>query len=519
MTATGPGESLGAEDHPAVAALARDVTLGQGARQGAVWLASARMTLQVFQFMVSIVTARLLLPSEFGEAALALAIVAFAQLFTDLGLAAAIVQARRATADLLTTAFWLNIGAGLLLALLVATLAYPISRVYGQRGLFTLLLIASLNFAVTRGAVQTALLERTFNFKRLAIVETASQIVGIGFVPIGAVLGLGAASLVLGPLLATVLLTLGLWASVPWRPSGRPSRQALGQLWAFSRGLVGFNSLNYWARNLDTLLLGGAVSTNELGQYNRAFNLMLVPVQQMSLVLGRVLFPSLSRLRDDPQRLGRAWLRGMEAAAALSMPITMTFAAAAPAVVAVLYGPRWAATVPLLELLALSAVPQILAASAGAVYRALGLTDLMFKVGFFSTVLSVLAIIGGLPWGAPGVAAFLLAKSWLTLPIAMVPLIRALKLSRAELTPPTIGILLPAMALGVAEMAVRLTLGSTLGPILELIAQLSAGGALFGLALLKFNRPAFDLLISAAVGVRHRFMRSNRVNGARPTEG
>jgi O-antigen/teichoic acid export membrane protein len=116
-------------------------------------------------------------------------------------------------------------------------------------------------------------------------------------------------------------------------------------------------------------LLGGAVSSGQLGRTTVRFNLMLVPVQQMTQVVARVLFPSLTRLRDDRRR--RGWIRGLEIAAALSMPITITFAAADPALVAVLYGPRWAGTVPILELLGLSAVPQILAGASGGVFRAL----------------------------------------------------------------------------------------------------------------------------------------------------
>ena len=449
-------ESETEEEHPAVEALRRDITLGEGAKQGAMWLGSARLAVQALQFVVSIITARLLLPSEFGVAAVAMAIMAFAQLFTDLGLAAAIVHARRVTTRLLTTAFWLNVGAGIGLGTLVAALAYPLSLLYGNPEIFKLLLIASLNFLVTRGAVQTALLERTFRYQRLAAVETTSQMAGIVFVPIGAAVGLGASSLVLGPLLGTILLSAGLWASVPWRPSGRPGRTELMQLWRFSRGLVAFNSVNYWSRNLDTLLLGRVVTSADLGEYNRAFNLMMVPVQQMSWVLARVLFPSLSRLRDEPRRLASAWLRGLEAAATLSLPVTITFAAAAPALIAVLYGPRWTGTVPILELLALSAVPQILAASTGAVYRALGLTDLLFKVGMGSTAIGMIAIIGGLHWGTHGVAAGLLIAAWVALPIVVLPLFRRLEIGFADLRRPAVGVLVPAAALGAGELAIRI---------------------------------------------------------------
>jgi O-antigen/teichoic acid export membrane protein len=486
-------ESDAEEEHPAVAALLRDVSLGEGARQGAAWLGSARLVVQAVQFIVSIITARLLLPSQFGEAAVAMAIMAFAQLFTDLGLSAAIVHARRVTTRLLTTAFYLNIGAGVVLGVLLAALAYPFSLVYGNPEIVKLLLIASLNFLVTRGAVQTALLERTFNYKRLAAIETTSQMAGVVLVPIAAAVGLGASSLVLGPLLGTILLSAGLWASVPWRPSGRPGRAELGQLWRFSRGLVAFNSVNYWSRNLDTLLLGRVVSRGQLGQYNRAFTLMMVPVQQISWVLARVLFPSLSRLRDEPRRLASAWLRGLEAAATLTMPVTITFAAAAPALVNVLYGHRWAGTAPILELLALSAVPQILAASTGAVFRALGLTDLLFKVGMGATAVGMIAIIGGLHWGTHGVAAGLLVAAWVALPIVIVPLFRRLELGLGDLRRPAFGVLVPAAALGAGELAIRIGLAGKVSSVVELLLQLIAGGVLYLLALWRLRSPALDL--------------------------
>ena len=498
MTNEGFLDDESQEDHRAVQKLTRGVTLGQGARQGAAWLGSSRAVLQVTQFLFSIVTARLLLPSEFGEAALALAIVAFAQLFTDLGLAAAVVHARRATQELLTTAFWLNIGSGLTLALLVVALAYPFSRLYGNDALFPLLAVASLNFAVTRGAVQTALLERTFNFKRLAIIETVSTGTGILVVPIAAIAGLGAMSLVLGPLVGTILLSAGLWASVPWRPSGRPSRRALTQLWRYSSGLVGFNTLTYWSRNVDTLLLGGAVSSTQLGLYNRGFNLMMVPVQQMTYVVGRVLFPSLARLREEPRRMGQAWLRGLEAAGTLAMPITVTFAATAPALVAVLYGPRWSGTAPVLQLLALSAVPQIMTGSGGAVYRALGITGLLFRVGVASTTLSVLAIVIGLRWGVTGVAGALLVSAWVALPIALLPLVRALRLQPAELLAATVGILAPSAAAGLGELAVRLTVPNDSTSATVLIAQLAAGAAAYLLVLWQIDSPALGTLRRAA---------------------
>lgn len=443
-------------------------------------MAAAGLGTQAFQFLVSIVMARLLLPSQFGETALVYSIAAFAQIFTDLGLSAAVVHANRVTEDLLSSAFWLNAISGVALTLVVSALAVPISLIYGEPDLVGLLILVSLNFTFSLGAVQLALLERSFNFQRIAIVETSSSFIGMAAVPVAALLGLGVYSLVLGPLLTTCLLSASLWASVRWWPSRWASRATIHELWNFSRGLVGFNAVNYWSRNLDNLLLGGTVSSAELGYYNRAYNLMMIPVGQMGGVLMRVLYPALARMRDEPARMGRAWTRAVAVATgSITLPLTLTMAATAPALVEVLYGPRWTGMVTVLELLSLAAVPQILGAATGGPYRAAGRTGLLFKLGLVASACTVLAIIVGLPWGTTGVATALLINSWVCLPIVVAPLARILQLPLTQLLSPAIAGWAPAAATVTGELLVRFLVPADLAAWQVLLLQLCAGGALY----------------------------------------
>jgi O-antigen/teichoic acid export membrane protein len=490
--------------HPVIAALSRDVSVGRGAREGAAWITASRLSWQAFQFAMSLVTARLLLPSEFGHAALALAVCAFAQLFTDLGLSAAVVHARRVTEPLLSTTFWLNLLTGIVLCVGISAAAVPLAHAFHQPAIAPLLALASLNFVFSCGVVQTALLERTFHFRRLAFIEAGTSIVGIVVVPVAAVLGAGAASLVIGPLTSTVLLSIALWASVPWRPHRWADRASLARLWRFSRGIVGFNSLNYWSRNLDTLLLGRVATPGQLGEYNRAYMLTTMPVGQMSMIAGRVMFPALARLRDDTHRLARAWIKGMSTASSLTLPITVGLATTAPALVPVLYGSRWNGMVTVLELLALAAMPQIVAGSTGALFRATGHTDLMFKLGLISSGLSVIAIVGGLPWKATGVAAALLIKSWIGLFVVLVPLARVVGLRLREVLFPVLASAVPTAGLAAATLAVR-ALAPQGTAAWELLAVQIATGVIAYLAILwRTNRTAFEMVRRHALAFRAR---------------
>lgn len=474
-------------EHPVVARLQRDVSLRRGAAEGAGWIGGARIGSQVFQFLAMLVTARLLVPSEFGAAAVALAVAAFGQLFTDLGLGAAVIHARRVTERLLSTAFALNVASGAALTGLVAALALPLAQLFGEPQLAGLLMVASLNFTLSCGVVQTALLERTFNFRRLAGSEVVASVAGAASGPAFALAGLGATSLVLAFLVRTALLSVLLWVSVRWVPRERPARAEVADLWRFSRGIVGFNAVNYWARNLDTLALGKFAPAAAVGEYTRAFSLTTVPLQQMSMVLGRVLYPALARLRDDPHRMGRAWVRGVGLAATVTLPATVTIAVTAPALVPVLFGPGWDGMVPMLVLLALGTVPQVTAVATGALFRSAGATDLLFRTGMLQTALSVIAILAGLPWGAVGVAAALLVRSWLGLPLLLLPLRRIVGLPLGELLGPTTALGWPVAGLAAAELiAGALVHGRS--PWLVLAAQLAAGAAVYGAVVWRTDR-------------------------------
>lgn len=467
-------------EHPSLARLSQGMSLAEGARSGGVWMGAASLGTQAFQFALSIVMARLLVPSQFGEVALAFSITAFAQIFTDLGLTAAVVHARRVTEDLLSSAFWLSTLTGFALTAATCALAVPLAAIYGEPNLVGLLIVVSLNFTLSCGAVQLALLERSLNFRRIAIIETVSTLIATAAAPGFALLGLGVYSLVLGPLLGTCVLSAWLWTTVRWWPRRWASRSAIRDLWSFSRGLVGFNALNYWSRNLDNLLLGVAVSTGELGEYSRAYNLMMIPVAQMGGVIMRVLFPALSRMRDDPVRMARAWSRAVGAASgAFALPLALTMAATAPAMVRVLYGHKWIGMVPLLELLSIAAVPQIVCASTGGAYRAAGRTGLLFKVGVAGTILTVIAIVAGLPWGATGVSTTFMIVSWLLVPVAVGPLARTLGIPLVTLLGPIVGGWGPAFATAAAELVVRLVAPHGLTAWQVLTLQLCAGGAVY----------------------------------------
>lgn len=479
--------------HPVLQRLQAGPRLSQDVRRSAAWATGGKAGAQVVQFLGTVITARLLTPGDYGKSAIVLPLTAFAAIFSSLGLASAVIHDRRVTERLLSTVFWVNAVTGVLLTGLIAALSVPIARLFGVPVLAPLLLVSSLNFALNLNVVHTALLERTLRFRQIAILELVCSVVSIGTVAVTALRGAGPFALVLGPLSYTVVRTLLNWWVVRWFPRAWPDRDSVRRLWRFSRGITGFNIMIFWSRNADNVLLGKFASQYDLGNYSRAYNLMKLPVGQMQVVMGRVLFPALTRLRDDPPRLARAWLRALSVAGLATAPLAIGIAVAAPAMVEVLFGRRWLGMVTVLELLSVAALPQTLTATVGGLLRATGATDELFRLGALVSSLSLVAIALGLPWGTTGVATSLTVKFYLEVVLFARPCLAQTGLTWRDLTHAVRGVWLSCVTLAAAGLLVRLLMSEGHPAWEVLLAQVAACGAAYLATLAVVERPLLVL--------------------------
>jgi PST family polysaccharide transporter len=212
-------------------------------------------------------------------------------------------------------------------------------------------------------------------------------------------------SLVLQTLLATFLTTAGLWMVSKWRPVLRWDAHEIRGVMGFSGNLVGFNVFNYFIRNADNLLIGRFLGATDLGYYSMAYRLMLWPLQNISNVVGRVLFPVFSRLQADQSRLGGAYIRATTAITLITAPLMFGFFVLREPFIAVALGDRWLPVANVLVWLMPVGLLQSIGTSVGTLYLATGRTDVMFKWGIGAGLLVIPAFAIGLQWGVTGVAA------------------------------------------------------------------------------------------------------------------
>ncbi|TIW70360.1 MAG: lipopolysaccharide biosynthesis protein, partial [Mesorhizobium sp.] len=142
-----------------------------------------------------------------------------------------------------------------------------------------------------------------------------------------------------------------------------------------------------------------------LGYYDRAYKLLLFPLQNITQPLTRVMVPLLSRIHEDKARFRDLYVRTNWMLAAVTMPGIAALTLTSEQVVALLFGPRWTAVAPIFAWLGIASLMQSVSSTTGWIFICQGKTKTMFHWGIYSSLTTVASFIVGLHWGAVGVAA------------------------------------------------------------------------------------------------------------------
>lgn len=355
----------------------------------------------VSQFGISMLIALFVLPGEYGLITFSLPIIQFITLFTDMGLASAIVRQPGLTPRQAGGALTFSFAIGLVAAVLLGLVAYPIERMANLPGLGPVLIALALAvFLTILAGVPRAIMERSLRYQRIAAIE------GIG--TLAATLACAAA----------VFLGAGIWAIVLFHVILQglrascfliESRNAITLDWHWRNiaGLLGFggwvlatNLVNFGARNAQNLMIGAALGAVAVGLYGLAYQFMILPLMAIAWPASGVLLATLSNggAQDDDQFrqpiLGVALITAL---IAFPLMIWMTFGLALP--IRALLAPSWAQMIPLLQTLAPLGAIQALASYNGAVLLARGHARLQFHVNLVSSLLLLAGFLLALPHG------------------------------------------------------------------------------------------------------------------------
>jgi PST family polysaccharide transporter len=369
------------------------------------WSAGGKVVSQVVSLGFGIALARMLTPDDFGLIAMMMVFTGFAALLTDVGLGSALVQKEDVTELHYNTVFWTNLGLGVALTCIILVSSPWIASFYGREELTGLGYILSLQFVLGALAlVPRQRLVKELSFKVVTVADVLGMLVGGIAAVFMASSGYEYWALAWQFVILRVVATVYVWMSARWMPAFSFSRHALAELFGFSFYVFSTRMIQYFTKQADKLLAGRFLGGNAVGLLDKAQSMMLFPLSNVSHVVGKVMFPALSMIQNDKDRVRNVYSRCTQAIALLTFPMMAGMFAVAENFVFGVLGDQWGELVIILRILCVAGVAISIVTVTGSVYLSQGMAKLQFKVNLLTRPIALLGVIVGLQWGIEGVA-------------------------------------------------------------------------------------------------------------------
>lgn len=372
--------------------------------KGVAWTSLNQVVSLGFGFVISVILARLLSPSDYGLLAMIGVFNAIAFAFMDSGFGNALIRKPDLTEDDNTTAFTFNIVVAVVMVGIIWLIAPWVAKFYDKPILTSLLRVEGFLLIVSSfKIVQNTQLSRALNFKATMIVNVTSQVIAGVVAILAAYRGFGVWSLVIQHFVSSITGLVLLWIISPWRPHGKWNNNSFGYLWGYGSKLLASGLLNTVYRNIYPIVIGKFYSAADLGQYTRASGYAAIPSQGLTSVLQQVTFPVLSQIQDDTERLASSYRRMLRFTVFLVFPIMIGMAALAYPLVVSLVTDKWAQCVPYLQVICFASMWYPVHAINLNLLQVKGRSDLFLRLEIIKKAIATVAIFISVPFGVMGI--------------------------------------------------------------------------------------------------------------------
>ena len=453
---------------------------------GARWSTIGTWSRRLVSFLVFAVVARHVEPESLGLIALAMVYIVFIEMFAKQGIGMAIIREKKLSDDHLNTAFIINMGAALALAVASYGLSGPVSMLFGDERLAPIIRILAITLPINASyVVPISLQSRNFDFKSVAMQSFFGTFAsGLVSIPM-AFLKFEVWALVAQTVTFSIVSSITIWLRTDWRPSFSFSREHAKEIANFSFKVLLSNIVVFFRRRFDHLIIGSLVGPASLGLYalGRKLNETIgsfakAPVQQVSI-------PAFSRLQGDKDRLEKAVCRGTELNTLISCPIYIGLALLAPEAVAIAFTDKWLEATNVCSLIALVELSNAVFFANYHVLMSHNYAGRMTCMQFLQASGVILASLIGTQWGIEGVAIGILISGLsiniVTNHVMTTTLkLRALRIYRSMATPLAASILM--------ALAVHYTRGALPSEAFSVFARapiLALAGALVYIAAIR----------------------------------
>jgi O-antigen/teichoic acid export membrane protein len=464
-------------------------------RSAVFWRSGSQIVSQIVSWTSTLAVIRILDPADYGLFAMTQVILGFMAFLNGYGLISALVQSDTLDSHRLRQAFGIMLllnGALALLQLLIAPVA---ARYYGQPLVADLLRVQALIYLATPFiSIPEAIMGRSLDFKRPAVVNFIAAAAAAGVAITGALLGWGVWTLIFAPLAGFWVKGLGYVLATGFVPVPSFDFRGTGAMVAFGASLLGSQLFWIVQSQADIFIAGRVLPPHELGLYAEALFLTQIFVSKFIPPLNDVAFPAYARMQKDPAMIRWSFCKAVRLLQLLSCPIYFGMAVTAHPLVETLFGAKWLPMAPFVAILALAMPFMTLQVMFAPVSNALGRPGITARISAVGAVLMPCAFLIGIRFGAIGLAwAWLIAfplLTFVTVRLAGAPM----GLRMTEIIKATGPAVLASGAMAVLVMLADTVLPPLAAPV-HLGALVAVGGTAFGAILLLFARGTAEELV------------------------
>ncbi len=408
--------------------------MAEGARKVAMsfgWVAIANYSNRVLGFLTLLILAKLLPPETFGALGVAQMLINMLYIMKDMGISQALIYKKDRVDEAASTGFLLVTGINTLLFLIALALSPMVGKFYDDPTLAPVVAVLSFNLVwIGLMSVPEALVRKGIDFHKLVIPSilpvVVASVTGIAM----AYAGHGVWSLVVRSLIVHILGTILIWRIARFRPGFRFDPQLAKELFSYGKYIIGASIVLVALFNVDKLYVSKLDSIAALGFYTLAMRIADLPVTELSFIICRVMFPVMSKINQDLEKLQQTFLRMMRYSGLISIPMSFGIATYGPALITAVYGDRWAPMGVPLQILAAYALFRSVSSLINETFKAIGKPNLVQR---YAVVRLAIILPLGIPatmWlGVNAMCGLMVAAYALALVVELLAVSRLLSLS------------------------------------------------------------------------------------------
>lgn len=309
---------------------------------GMKWSSIGSIANTAISFIMGIVLARLLDPSDFGILGMTAIFFSISYIFIDGGFGAALIRKRDLNDTDCSTVFYFGFVVSCFCYGLLFFAAPHIAYFLNQPILLDVIRVSGIPMVLgSLSSVHYSLMTKNVDFKHPALIKILANVLSGCLGIYMAYQGHGIWALIYQSLCSSVISVVSVWFVSTWRPKWTFSWESFKELFSFGGNLVLNSILDKLYSEGTSMLIGKFYSPKDLGFYSKGQGTAQMPSSFLANIIAGVTYPVLSKVQDNEETLIIVYRKYIKVMSMTIFFMILLLAAIARPLTILLYTEKW----------------------------------------------------------------------------------------------------------------------------------------------------------------------------------